>query len=286
MKRTNIVLYGTALLAGCAMPQQQPPPPPSYPPATLVNPPVKPVNVPPDPLAQLSAPVRSAILSGNPRALREGITILFPYSAHTQPVIYCEPLRVTEIVLNSDEKVNADGVAAGDAIRWNIVSLDNRVLVKPTEPGVSTDLIVVTNRRSYHFTLRTRSPYMAQVALYYPDDVLQAEAQRNAALRKAAEQAADPIPAKPLNFGYKISGPAYAWRPVQVFSDESHTYVQLPEDLAGADLPVLYVQDNGQNSLVNYEVKGSYLVSDRLFKRAVLTSGTGANRETVTIATE
>jgi type IV secretion system protein VirB9 len=273
------------LLTGCAVPEQQPPPP-SYPPANLVNPPPKPINVPPDPLTTLPMEVRNAIVSADPKPLHEGMTTLFPYSPHTQPVISCQPLRVTEIVLNKDEKVTSNGVAAGDAVRWNIAPLDDRVLVKPTEAGISTDLIIETNRRSYHFTLRTRAPYMAQIAFYYPDDILAQQAARAEALHRAAQQVADPIASKPLNFAYRIEGPNYSWRPLQVFSDESHAYVQFPDNVLGADLPVLYIQNGKEQELVNYTVNGSYFVTDRLFKQAALTSGNGANREMVRIEAE
>jgi type IV secretion system protein TrbG len=286
-KAVSSLTLGAAIVCGCAAQPPVPPPAP-YVPAALVNPPPKPVTIPADPFAGLPESVREAIISGHPKPLRDGITMLFPYSPHSQPAISCQPLRVTEIVLNSDEKLVDNGVATGDTVRWSIAPVDNRVLVKPTDDGISTDLLVVTTKRSYHFTLRTRTPYVAQVMFYYPADILAAEAERNAALRKAAEQTAEPIPSMPLNFAYRISGPAYNWKPLQVFSDDSHMYVQLPENLAGADLPVLYVQDNNQHdSLVNYTVKqGNYLVTDRLFKNAVLTSGTGADRETVRIEAE
>ena len=285
MPYKTIVLLATALLTGCVLQPPAPTPAP-YVPAALVNPPPAPVNVPPDPLAALPPDVRAAVLNGQPRPLRKGIVTLFPYDAYSQPLINCQVLRVTEIDFAPDEKVTAEGIGIGDSERWGVQPAGNRVLVKPKEAGISTDLIVATSKRSYHLGLRTHAPYMPQASFYYPDDIQTAEAERATALRKAAQQVADPIPSKPLNFGYKIIGPAYAWRPVQVFSDDSHLYVQLPDNLNGSDLPVLYVQDGGQNSLTNYQVKGSYLVSDRLFKRAVLTSGTGSNRETINIAAE
>ncbi len=117
-------------------------------------------------MATLPAAIRDAIRSGELRTVREGITASFPYSPHTQSVINCQVLRVTEIVLNSDETIAKDGVGAGDTERWSIQPLINRVLVKPKESGIATDLIVETNRRSYHFALRTRAPYMPQVAFY------------------------------------------------------------------------------------------------------------------------
>ncbi len=285
MRYRTSVLLASALLAGCAVQQPAPTPAP-YVPAALVNPPPKPVDVPPDPLATLPPDVRTAILSGQPQALHKGIVTLFPYDPYSQPLINCQVLRVTEIDFAPDEKVSAEGIGIGDAERWAVQPAGNRVLVKPKDPGIATDMIVATSKRSYHVALRTRVPYMPQASFYYPDDIQAAEAVRAVALRKAAQQAADPIPSKPLSFAYHIEGPQYAWRPVQVFSDDSHIYVQLPNNLNGSDLPVLYVQDNGHNSLTNYQVKGSYLVSDRLFKRAVLTSGTGSNRETINIAAE
>ncbi len=285
MRYKTSVLLASALLTGCALQPPAPTPAP-YVPAALVNPAAKPVDVPPDPLATLPPNVREAVLNGQPRPLHKGIVTLFPYDPYSQPLINCQVLRVTEIDFAPDEKVTTEGIGIGDSERWGVQPAGNRVLVKPKEAGIATDLIVATSKRSYHLGLRTHAPYMPEASFYYPDDIRTAEAERTAALHKAAQQAADPIPSKPLSFAYRIEGPQYAWRPVQVFSDDSHIYVQLPDNLDGADLPVLYVQDNGRNSLTNYQVKGSYLVSDRLFKRAVLTSGSGSNRETINIAAE
>jgi type IV secretion system protein VirB9 len=187
-------------------------------------------------------------------------------------------LRVTEIVLNSDETIASDGIGAGDTERWAIQPLQNRVLVKPKEPGIATDLIIVTNRRSYHFSLRTRTPYMPQVAFYYPDDVRHAEAARQRALREAVRQAADAPPHKPLNFAYAISGPNVAWKPVLAFDDGEHTYLQFPDNTMSTDMPTLMVQNGDQQALVNYQVRGSYYITDRLFQSAALTAGTGTRQ--------
>lgn len=286
MKQSRRVLLGAiagALFTSCAV---QPPAPAPYVPAAVVNPPPKHIDVPPESMAALPAAIRNAILSGKLYTVREGITTTFPYSPHTQPVINCQVLRVTEIVLNGDETIAKDGVGAGDTERWAIQPLNNRVLVKPKEGGIATDLIVETNRRSYHFALRTRAPYMPQVAFYYPDDVRLAEAARQSALREAAKQAAQPPQTKPLNFSYQITGPNVPWRPLLAFDDGEHTYLQFPENTMSSDMPTLMVQNGNQQALVNYEVRGSYYVADRLFQRAALTAGTGTNRQVVQITAE
>ena len=289
MKFRSTVICGAVAIAligaGCGARSSAPAPAP-YVPAAVLNAPAKHIDAPPDPLAVLPTDIREAIVSGQPHTLREGITTTFAYDPHTQPVINCQVLRVTEIVLNSDETIANDGVSAGDTERWAIQPLNNRVLVKPKEPGIATDLIIVTNRRSYHFSLHTRAPYMPQVAFYYPDDVRHAEAARQRALRDAVRQAAAAPPHKPLNFAYAISGPNVAWKPVLAFDDGEHTYLQFPDNTKSADMPTLMVQNGNQQALVNYQVRGSYFVADRLFKSAALTVGTGTNRQVVQITAQ
>ena len=50
-----------------------------------------------------------------------------------------------------------------------------------------------------------------------------------------------------------------------------------------ANVPTLMSQQGKQQETVNYEVRGQYYVADRLLPSAVLTFGTGANRQTVQI---
>ena len=281
--KTRITLIGLTMLAGCAAQPAQPPSPP-YVPAALLDPPPKRAELPPDPMAALPYQVRAAVSSGQPKTIHDGITTLLPYSAHAQPVINCQVLRVTEIVLNQDESVSADGIGIGDSERWEIKPIANRILVKPKEPGIATDLIVVSTKRSYHFTLRTHTPYMPQVAFYYPGDLIAAEARRQSALHAAATRvASDPAPPKPLNFNYQITGPEVPWRPLLAFDDGEHTYVEFPANTLSADMPTLMVQNGNEQSVINYQVRGSYYITDRTFQSAALTSGTGTNRRVVQI---
>ncbi|HVN90982.1 MAG TPA: TrbG/VirB9 family P-type conjugative transfer protein [Candidatus Binataceae bacterium] len=283
MKAVTSWLGLMTVMAGCSLQHPQRHIDPLLP-AAVTNPASKPSAIPPDPLAALPPAIREAVVDGNLRTLHEGITTLLPYNPHGQPVINCQVLRVTEIVLAPGETVRNDGSSAGDTERWDIRPVEGRVLVKPKEAGIATDLIIVTDQRSYHFTLRTRSPYMAQVAFYYPDDLKGALATRQAALRQAATQVVNPPPSQPLNFNYRIAGPDVTWKPLAVFDDGAHTYVQFPESTAAADMPTLMVRNGSEQALVNYQVHGSYYVADRLFRDAALTSGTGANREVVQIS--
>jgi type IV secretion system protein VirB9 len=215
------------------------------------------------------------------RVLHDGITTLFPYDANSQPVIECRPLRVTEIALAPGESANS--VAAGDTERWIVTPVDGRVLVKPKVAGIATNLIILTDRHSYSIALRIGRHYMPRVGFYYPREVLTAENARNRAAAKAAQQTTVPPLLAKLNFAYSISGPDVPWKPIQAFDDSKRVFVEMPEDLMASDAPSLMVASNGQDALVNYQVKGHYYVVDRLFEQAVLVSGTGAERKEINI---
>lgn len=60
-----------------------------------------------------------------------------------------------------------------------------------------------------------------------------------------------------LSFGYEIvGGQGLAWRPVRVFDDGQHVYIQMPSTLQASEAPALLVQSRGGDSaLVNYRVR-------------------------------
>jgi len=280
MKR--IVLMASALvLGGCAT--QPAPQPVPYVPATVTSPPPKPIDAGPDPVAALPEDIRIAYEQPQPPVLHNGITTIYPYDPHQQPTINCAILRVTEIVLGTGETVKANDIGIGDSVRWSVTAADNRILIKPTEPGIATDLVAVTNLRSYHFTLRTHTPYQPQVSFYYPEEIRAAEARHRELIRQAIAQSQEKPWSKPLNFGYAIKGPDVGWKPVNAFDDGDHFYIEFPQNITGTDMPTLMIQNGKQTETINYAVRGQYYVADRLVPSAVLTSGTGTNRQAVEI---
>lgn len=282
MKRIALLASATVLIAGCAA--QPPPQQASYVPDAVTNPSAaQPIDIGPDPVSLLPEEIRIGYQQPDPPSIHEGITTLIPYNPHGQPLINCAILRVTEIVLGPGETVKANDIGIGDSVRWSVTAADNRILVKPTEPGIATDLVVVTNLRSYHFGLRTHAPYQPQVSFYYPDEIRADEAHHRDLIRQAVAQSQQQPWSKPLNFNYTIKGPDVAWRPVSAFDDGEHTYIQFPQNISGTDMPTLMSQSGKQQEVVNYAVRGQYFVVDRLLPAAVLTSGTGTNRQAVEI---
>jgi type IV secretion system protein TrbG len=79
-----------------------------------------------------------------------------------------------------------------------------------------------------------------------------------------------------LYFGYDIQSKRGEprWKPVRVFDDGRKTYIQFPDNLPTTEAPALFILSGRKRTqLVNYRVKGTYYVVDRLFERAELRVG-------------
>ena len=212
--------------------------------------------------------------------------------------IYTAPGEVTDIVLEPGETLAGTGpVAAGDTVRWVIGNTESgsstgrcvHILVKPTRQDLRTNLVINTDRRTYHLELKsTPQTYMASVSWRYPEDSL-------LAVRQSAVQAAEAERRSPrevsavdldhLDFHYRIKGPHPVWRPLQVFDDGRQTFIEFPENVAEGDLPPLFVigADGKSAELVNYRVQGQHMVVDRLFQIAELRIGDKATAQRVRI---
>ena len=212
--------------------------------------------------------------------------------------VYAAPGDVTDIVLEPGETLAGTGpVAAGDTVRWVIGNTESgagpakrvHILVKPTRPDLRTNLVINTDRRTYHLELRaTPQAYMASVSWRYPQDMLLAvrqSAEAAAAAERPAPRADTAIDLDHLDFRYRIKGPHPAWRPVQVFDDGRQTFIQFPGNVAQNDLPPLFVigADGKSAELVNYRVQGRHMVVDRLFQAAELRIGDKATAQRVRI---
>jgi P-type conjugative transfer protein TrbG len=77
---------------------------------------------------------------------------------------------------------------------------------------------------------------------------------------------------------YRIEGDA-PWKPRQVFDDGIKVYIQFPSGLAQSEAPPLFViGPDGKPALVNYRVRGTTYIVDRLFAAAELRLGTAPQR--------
>ncbi|AMD58722.1 conjugal transfer protein TrbG [Agrobacterium tumefaciens] len=214
--------------------------------------------------------------------------VIFLYG-EVQPSVVCSPLQVCDIELQGGEVVR--DVLVGDTVRWKVEPATSgaaggqaiHLIVKPSEPGLVTSMVVTTSRRTYHIQLKSHATqYMARVGFEYPEEVSAKLADVNARLEASTIPGAG-VPAEQLSFAYSVSGSA-GWRPTRVYSDGQKTYIQFPRSISGQDAPVLFVVSGGQNRIVNYRMKSNMMVVDYNIDRAVLVSGVGWKQQKVTIS--
>lgn len=206
---------------------------------------------------------------------------VYPFADGAIYSVATAPERVTDIALQPGETLVA--VASGDTARWVIGDTTSgsaaerrtHVLVKPFSAGLSTNLVITTDRRTYHLNLTSKTKAaMAALSWTYPQDALIA-LKRATAAAEAVAPVATGIEVEQLHFNYAVSGDRPAWRPFRAFDDGRQTFIEFPATLAvGEAPPIFLVGGKGEAQLVNYRVKGHFYVVDRIFDVAELRLGT------------
>jgi type IV secretion system protein TrbG len=217
---------------------------------------------------------------------------VYPFSEGALYQVYAAPGEITDIALGTGEQLVGSGpVAAGDTVRWIIGDTESgsgatkreHILVKPTRPDLVTNLIINTDRRTYHLELRSdEKTYMASVSWAYPGDQLIALRRQDAAAA-AATPVASGVDLNALNFRYRIEGDNPPWRPLRAFDDGRQVFIEFPRGIGQGELPPLWViGPEGGAQLVNYRVQGNHIIVDRLFAAAELRLG-GEHQQKVRI---
>lgn len=186
-----------------------------------------------------------------------------PYgSAHVLVVDYVEdqvvPLQgapgyQTTIELGGDERI--ENVAVGDSGAWQVTAnkRGDHLFVKALQSGVSTNMVVVTDRRLYTFDL---SPLAGSIdRMVYT-------------LRFRYPPPAGPAPATMGTVvGYYRLGGDRAIRPAAISDDGVRTFMQWPATLA---LPAIYTLDaEGHEVLANGAMREGMYVIDSIAARLV-----------------
>lgn len=236
-------------------------------------------------------PVATAVAeyekTGNAPVIQEKGVILHPFG-HGTPKLSCAPLQACRIELQSGEAILSDP-ALGDTERWMTVQIVTGpggatpvLVVKPTDCGVATNIMISTDRRIYDLDLEAgdcrrgsaqEAAYTRAVGFYYPDDAI--------ALAAAPEPAAAPTieemvaRARNTNYRWKRKN-GFPWEPARVADDGVRTYIELPPEALHGVAPVLYlVDDEGEFSILNYTPQDNIYLTDRVLDHAALVIGEG-----------
>lgn len=189
-------------------------------------------------------------------------TQIFDYQPDAVINVVAAPNRQVTIEFNRDETIN--NVVLGDGTAWQAVpSSDSHLLfVKPMQGQLSTNMTVVTTRRTYLFELAlqqgTQTPTFT-VRFRYPGD--SSGAQQSTAVAATPNLSAA---------RYKLRGDKEIF-PSAVGDDGTHIYLQWPPDVS---MPAVFgVDETGNEVLVNGFMRGDFFVIDALYDRLVFRLG-------------
>ncbi|MCF0171878.1 MAG: TrbG/VirB9 family P-type conjugative transfer protein [Fusobacterium varium] len=222
-------------------------------------------------------PNENAVILSGEREAKNNVTTTFFYEENKTYNIYCRVNNITTLMLNPDEQIIS--IDAGDTSRWTVKEVvtgsvegqRSAVVIKPlsfnADKMLKTTINIFTNKRYYNLSvLSAREWYNPIVKWIYPQEIQLAQKQK----LETEEELTRVDPSK-LNYNYSVSTKKYEFVPSTIFDDGTKTYFVMKENLQ--ELPALYMQEGNKLLLVNYRVKGNYLIVDRTFKEGALILG-------------
>lgn len=178
-------------------------------------------------------------------------------------------------------------IAVGDPSAWEIIPRINNLFIRPLADNPDTNLTIITNKRTYHFSLFTAkrskkdktawqaSNLIFSLGFHYKDE----EKENNAALAKEKELKSKFADAKTKlekgftsvsNIDYWIAG-SQEISPTSVRDNGRFIYLTFSNN---RDMPAIYsVDEFGGEALINANVKGNTIVIHRMVKMLRLRKG-------------
>jgi type IV secretion system protein VirB9 len=179
-----------------------------------------------------------------------------------------------QIDLEFDTGESFVGLGAGDVEALAFVAQGNHLFIKPRAVNVRTNLTVLTTRRSYHFDYAAgaAAPDPDHLDVVYvlrfiypraPDAAFDAVSSPESVLAQAPRSG-------PRNTDYWYCGGA-TLQPLTAWDDGVHTHLQFDYR---SELPALFVRnDDGSESLLNFNVEHGEMVIHRVARRFVVRRG-------------
>jgi type IV secretion system protein TrbG len=292
-----LVLVVWMLLAGCATVPPVPPmvhvpdPPPVVvePTALSPAPPSLPAEEwerlmssepgwpPENPLTAITQATRRATLAPTAQAFVRGV-LQFPYRPGAIYRIDVAVTGTTHLSFPAGERILVyGGLRPTD---WFVQRVDgeglqeaSHLLITPQERQRRGRLTIVTSKGVYYLDLRSHEEVgVTGVIWHHPEAAVRAPRGR----------------AEIVHRGYTVTveSGAPAWVPAAeaIWDAGGKTYIQAPAIMAHLSAPVIYVRHGAARHLVNYRLRGTLFVIDRLAQAFELRLGNDAGAEVVVVS--
>jgi len=162
----------------------------------------------------------------------------------------------TNIVFAANESINT--ISVGDRSLWQIIPSANRLFIRPMQQGISTNMTILTNKRSYQFDLKSLGAEEKSAApVYVAKFVYMSDRARSRPPADIPVKIAPPSPpvtapptmiesSPPPVFAETAPPSALPPKPATTYTNYNYTYSG-PDELAP-----LQVFDNGKTTFIKY----------------------------------
>lgn len=188
---------------------------------------------------------------------------VFNYDPSDVFVINARVGHSTLIQFEEGEAIHEEGgLGMGDAKAWSLAVKGNNIFFKPVTDLPDTNMLIVTNKRTYAFQLTTGGASPTYIARFnYPEENIQnpSSAVTPASLKAISKDAngRNILVSNKINVNYSYRG-SRALKPTNTWDDGRFTYLQFAHS---SDLPAVYrVLEDNTEALVNTHVKDDVLV--------------------------
>jgi len=180
----------------------------------------------------------------------------------------------SQIEFSHDEEIKT--ISMGDSTSWMLNPSGYRLFIKPVEQDATTNMTVITSKRTYMFELHARETddiddkdMVFIMRFVYPGGEEESGGQTVSNYLDTVPSP-DSDPGK-YNMKYTISGTDMI-APIRIFDDGQFTFFQFRNK--NADVPAFYmVDDKGNEAIINYRTRGDYIVVERVNKKFTLRHG-------------
>lgn len=154
-----------------------------------------------------------------------------------------------------------DLISVGNDYAWQITPIDRRLFIKPLESNITTNMTVITNKRTYQFEVQSKqmiksvdSELAYVVRFFYPNK----DFDKLKPVIESSKNDDFSINVKAYNFNFSVSG-AKSIEPVLVFDDGVNTFFKFSNSLN--IIPEFYAIDESSEQVpLKPKRRGKYIV--------------------------
>jgi type IV secretion system protein VirB9 len=184
------------------------------------------------------------------------------------------------IEFSQDESIET--ISLGDPYPWKLTPLDRRLFMKPIEPGVKTNMTVITNKRIYLFEIESDvssgidSIDVVHVArFFYPTQTLDKIEDKNylASTSKLKEILAEKQTTNEvdsINIKYSFAGKQNTSTPIEIFDDKKRTYLRFKNGVSYQDLKIFMPRTKTQKVPVRYKKTGDFIILEGVYSKILV----------------